>query len=313
MRFTKILIAITSTVQRAASGRLRGFRIAALSFLLLIPAGCWGGDSNDNGSEMGPWVYYSQDDGEIELSMPASVYVKDGIGNEITESAPLLTTKIPRNVLSVCFPYSRKSESAVFRVKRLPDKVSCYLVAFSISHVDGKSWKDNRDYSRGNIGKIIEKQNPEEFGILPEDGSVDLRRYFQNVVEIEAKPARVVREGRLQRKVQDRVEGYDGFQVFRRPNTSWTFYFDHNAADGIYQITCSNGLERTKPGFFCTYHFAVSSDLRAKVEFIDFRIHGGRRFAQARVRAIKKHICPIFKCDQKALRAADVRGGPWPE
>jgi hypothetical protein len=98
---------------------------------------------------------------------------------------------------------------------------------------------------------------------------------------------------------------YEGFRHFARASKEW--FFD-DGSDDIRAIECFPNLPSRGNIFYCSYYFALNSKLRVELKFIDFRLNGGREFARERVRAFKKAMCPVFHCDEEALRAATIKG-----
>ena len=93
----------------------------------------------------------------------------------------------------------------------------------------------------------------------------------------------------------DRHETYDGIeQRFRSGLDGGTSHhfgeFDH---DEFKLITCSSGPRH--PSWWCDYHFTVEPGLRGTAKFVDFRLHGGRAFANERVGLIRRTVCGFHK------------------
>jgi len=101
-----------------------------------------------------------------------------------------------------------------------------------------------------------------------------------------------------------RVLAHDQVEVAR---ASKEWFFD-DGSDDIRAIECYPNLPSRGNIFYCSYYFALNSKLRVELKFIDFRLNGGREFARERVRAFKKAMCPVFHCDEEALRAATIKG-----
>jgi hypothetical protein len=54
-------------------------------------------------------------------------------------------------------------------------------------------------------------------------------------------------------------------------------------------ITCIN--VRRQAGFFCDYRKRISDLVYLKARFVDFRFHGGRKFANDRMRLVLETYC----------------------
>jgi hypothetical protein len=290
--------------------------LALLACLVLPLSACGdGGQSSDNGAERGPWVYSTQEEGNYILNMAASVGVNKDDPTKIAHSEIVLKTEIPKKLLSVCFPYSRsKATSALFKVKSLPNEVFCNKISFVMNYATGEEWTGSEMLKRDNFEKFLRerpKPDPLIFGKVPEDETnVDFERYFEIKADVFVRKNQgkfEYPEGSVMRR--NKIGYSDGFSVYRPANSSWTGYFDDQASDGLGYVLCVNPPDRMTPRAFCKATIVINDRLIAEVDFIDFRLHGGRAFLQERVRAFKKHMCPILKCNDSALSAAKVVGG----
>jgi hypothetical protein len=104
----------------------------------------------------------------------------------------------------------------------------------------------------------------------------------------------------------DEIGSYEGFKVYKPKPGSYHYYVD-NGPDEIREIQCSGTLAQSRPQFYCYYRFPLNDHLFAELEFIDFRLHGGREFARQRIRAFKDKFCSYLHCDDRALAAAGLK------
>jgi hypothetical protein len=298
---------------------MRIFGTIGLLVVALMVSSCGDGQSTDNGSEFGPWVYSTSEPGDYTLNMAKSVWADEKEPTKILHSEIVLTTKIPKSLLSVCFPYSRKQPQAnVFKVQSLPDEVFCNKISFVMNYVDGEDWKGSEMLrGRDNLEKFLRerpKPDPLIFGKVPADESnVDFRRYFKMKADVSLiHPSKNLAE--VERFIhgaepKNKIGTYDGFDVHKNSYSERTTFIDASAADGIQTAFCVSATNNTRPEFFCSAIFRLNENVYVELDFIDFRVHGGRRFLQERVRAFKKYVCPILKCSDAAMSAAEVVGG----
>jgi hypothetical protein len=290
---------------------------SALVFIVLTLTGCSSSDSganSDNNFERGPWVYADWLPGDITLNIAQSVWVDEKEPNKIAHSDVVLTTKIPRNLLSICFPYSRGEIRSPFNVNRLPDEVFCNKVGIDINYATGVAITESKEFRGGDkLDEYKKMSQPSEviFGKLPEDrATLDIRRYYEMAGDI---TFRLEKDGLeiLMRKPEFRKPDFDGFEVYMHGNSGMTALINSHGKDGVSQVSCSTADPKAQPSLisYCTYYFPLNDQLQAEVKFIDLRHHGGRLFMEERVAAFKKWACPIFKCSEQALAEAKVRGG----
>ena len=304
--------------KRLSSRKWVRLNVALIASLVLPLSACGdSGQSSDNGAERGPWVYSTEEDGSYTLNMAASVGVDKSDASKVAHSEIILKTEIPKKLLSVCFPYARNGDaSGLFRVKRLPDEVFCNKISFVINYATGEEWTGSEMLKRDNLEKFLRerpKPDPLIFGNVPADETnVDFERYFEMgadvYVWVSSKLGETISK-MIGVQPKNRIGEFEGFRVYREGTSSWTDYVDIGAADGIQHVLCVNPPERMTPRAFCRAKIVINDRLVAEVNFIDFRLHGGRAFLQERVRAFKKHMCPILKCNDAALSAAKVVGG----
>ena len=313
--------------------------IAKLSVAVILSFAATGIAFSDRIYDMGSGfdLYNSKDMSLVHLSLGSIKYSKERgdylIGvydpdtNVFTEEKSLLTTNISRAYLNRCAHYTSSPLDDLerkFQVDVLPDQVFCDKVEINQMYPNGEPYTIARDvrvdqweerkpkpitpYFGKGFDDII-KQNPRAFD--------DQFRFLR--MDVELSPMVVGHSRNVQflkldwnnevTKKYDTLYGeYDGFYAVSHDQRSPTDYFDDNAADDIQQIICTAPLEQTNPGYFCEYYFPINAQIRARMAFIDFRLHGGREFARERIRSFKKTMCPIFHCDEQALRAAEVRG-----
>lgn len=86
---------------------------------------------------------------------------------------------------------------------------------------------------------------------------------------------------------------YDG--LLYNPKRSNPNYYN-KPADPFFFASCSDPLDRAKPGFMCRYAVPLGSNYLAMVDFLDFRLFGGRAFADERIGTFQRAMCRYFPC-----------------
>ena len=100
----------------------------------------------------------------------------------------------------------------------------------------------------------------------------------------------------------------DGVSEFRHSDSGPVFFrFPENGSIRI--IECAMNVERSHPSFFCSYQIRLSADVIASAHFIDFRLHGGRDFANERIANIREALCGFVTCDPRWAATRTSRGG----
>jgi hypothetical protein len=289
-----------------------------------LMSGCASFALADNipGSFDAPWAYYSTDMSPIEVNFAAFFY--DGVNNRnmtghfdpvtknFVEGSAVATAIIPRAYITAFQPYSsNRTPIPGFQFDTLPDNIVGHDLIITMTYPKGlpysivyETWPDHKpDMGLFGMGvgasKLASKK--EQARALFMQATVFATPLNDARKSMLFDPKFTIGAGK-------RIEDREGFQDYLQPPSSWESYFD-NGADEIRKIDCVDPTERALPDNFCSYTFPLNSKLVAKLDFIDFRLNGGREFARDRIRAFKKVMCPVFHCDEKALRAAEVKGG----
>jgi hypothetical protein len=85
-------------------------------------------------------------------------------------------------------------------------------------------------------------------------------------------------------------EPYPGMQAYSSSGSD--VYLLGEAKDKFIQAYCYNPPNAV---YFCSYRFVVTDRLTATVKFLDFRVHGGREYANRRVAFARKVICRFLE------------------
>ncbi len=68
--------------------------------------------------------------------------------------------------------------------------------------------------------------------------------------------------------------------------------------DDFFYAKCNDQIEKARPERFCTYAVPLGKNYLALVDFLDFRLHGGRAFADERIAAFRRAMCKYFPCEK---------------
>jgi hypothetical protein len=86
---------------------------------------------------------------------------------------------------------------------------------------------------------------------------------------------------------------YDG--LLYNPKRSNPNYYN-KPSDPYFFASCSDPLEKARPAFMCKYAIPLGPNYLAMVDFLDFRLFGGRAFADERIGAFQRAMCQYFPC-----------------
>jgi hypothetical protein len=266
-----------------------------------------------------PFNYFSTDLSPIEVSLGFGQYddtngtiksVRRDPAKGFVNGPPFAVVSIPRAYIMSAEHYSSSRKALPgYRHEILPDKIVTNRLVLAVTYPDGSPLsvsydafqRKRRDLSL--LGKDIDKIRKDKQAraiVLLAEISLSL---MNNVRDKDV----------LSRKIfggPEYVGLYEGFKQFRdRSGLTDSQYFYDVGPDDIVAIKCSGDGARTPPDFYCKYRFPLNQNIMVSMDFLDFRLHGGRAFARERIRAFKKFACPIFRCDEKALKATEVEGG----
>jgi hypothetical protein len=90
----------------------------------------------------------------------------------------------------------------------------------------------------------------------------------------------------------------DGVEEFRYGSRG-PYFFRIPDNPSLRIIHCRRDLPRSHPSFFCNYHIRLGPGVRAMASFLDFRMHGGRDFANERIENIREVLCGFVTCDPR--------------
>jgi hypothetical protein len=273
----------------------------------------------------GSYVYYSTDMSPVEVWLGQVWYRTEdefGIGMIDSDTTvfipqnPVVRAKLPRAYINMAEPYSQTATHSAARLDVLPDRILTPAITLTMTYPEGlpysvvyETWPEHKpDFSNPALGTGVAQWQ----GIEEQTRAI-LTKATPPSQELEppAIPGRFnVREHEYVFKTDGFTQeagGYEGFSLHLGLPTNWQYCLD-DGPDEIRRISCTASVAKSRPNFFCQYDVPINSRLYAELTFLDFRFHGGSEFARERIRAFKKFACPIFQCDERALKAADIKG-----
>lgn len=82
-------------------------------------------------------------------------------------------------------------------------------------------------------------------------------------------------------------ESFEGLVPTKHSSSSY-LYYPGSAADQFSLAIC---FSERNADFFCTYYFDAADFVTGEAHFMDFRLHGGRKFANERLRFARSTVC----------------------
>lgn len=65
-------------------------------------------------------------------------------------------------------------------------------------------------------------------------------------------------------------------------------YYVGESSDEFFSARCEG---RLNPVFECSYSMSITEGVLAQVDFVDFRLYGGRAYANRRLRFVREVVC----------------------
>jgi hypothetical protein len=268
-------------------------------------------------SYSGPWAYFSTDMSPVEVNIAKIFYdhntetyrtgtLVDPDSPRFVEGPPIVKATIPRAYINVFGDYSSRALSPEFRHDNIPDKAFGESLVMMMTYPDGlpysiawSSWDDRKpDMSQPGMGAQANMLQSKK-DILR---ATRIKAQVRYSAPFDARDRVLVTIG-SGHTLTSTV--HDGFQVYSHKSLPEQAYVD-DGPDEIRLIRCLSPIEKSVPSFFCTYYVPLNDKLLVELDFLDFRLNGGRKFARDRVRLFKKIMCPKLQCDAKAIEAARV-------
>ncbi|SCC81399.1 hypothetical protein [Saliniramus fredricksonii] len=154
----------------------------------------------------------------------------------------------------------------------IPDQIDTHAVTLAIAYPDGEAWTiATRDYIRehGTSARMVGAEMRYEFNkvVVRRSGPVDYR-------------TRSYGSERAERDAET------GLLSFTQGKSNIRFIGDES--DYFGDIDCSQALN---PRWLCDYRAHITHNIAITASFVDFRLHGGREFANQRMRFIRETVC----------------------
>lgn len=212
-----------------------------------------------------PIYYHSIDPTPIEVSLANE--------NQRSYEARL---RIPRAYLVYANQYLPKDTG-----HRLPNQVTTNHVILALTVPDGKALSIHAvDVARG---RRIDAATAEK-SLRHAQIQFDMRFVGPN-----APGLNFVRKSILGRTVK--VGAFDGLDELQMPIGDQLYYPGREGEDEFSFMSCPS---TTHSAYWCTAYLNLRQDLGATVSFADFRVHGGRAFANERIRWLRQFACRFY-------------------
>jgi hypothetical protein len=226
---------------------------------------------------------------------------------EFIPSEPIARVMIPRAYVSIVDSYSQNANHPALRYDVLPDRILSPALTLTLTYPEGlphsvvyETWPQHKpDFSLPGMG----------VGVADWQGSDKQMRamLIKAFVRVLDEDVRKFEFYLKPDKFMPKAGEYEGFSYHSRPSVYRQYYFG-DGPDEIRRISCTATVEKSRPNHFCQYYLPLNSKIHAELTVLDFRFHSGREFARERIRLFKKVMCPVFQCDEKALKTAEIRG-----
>lgn len=304
--------------------RFAGLWTALVATVAIVTATLSAKADDIPGIGSGPYYYFSTDLNPVEVSFARLWYDESGkyrvgridpVTEEFIAGAPVQTVILPRAYINAFEPYTRNrrsQERPELIVEELPDRIAGDHLRLSMTYPDGQPY--SLAVERWRKRAPIPLTGPAK-GIGVDDwrdrGRLRALLIIAHVWVSDIVDARqfVVLDPKRSVAARRKVGTYEGFEQYKGLGIGNNYY--DSSDDEIRLVQCGRPIDRTRPSFFCRYWVPLNSRLLVELAFLDFRVHGGREFARERIRVFKETMCPVFNCDERAVKAAQV-GGPTP-
>jgi hypothetical protein len=81
-------------------------------------------------------------------------------------------------------------------------------------------------------------------------------------------------------------DSFEGLAHYR--GVSSYSYYVGESSDELFSARCEG---RLNPAFECSYSMSITEGVVARVDFVDFRLYGGRAYANRRLRFVREVVC----------------------
>jgi hypothetical protein len=264
---------------------------------LLVCIACIAPACSDNKIVQVPGTAYSGDQYYFTRDMaPVAVHFIRGRGGAIqvttASDEPIVATgEVPRGYIFFASPYDRSTAQS------LPNEIWTSNLGLILTVPTGEPYS------------IAVERVSAERSISQDSAGEELRL---STAVIHVRPALpefisdplLLRVRRADHREKPYGETEDGMQIYGFSRTGPLTHLD-TGNPAVRRVGCSTDPERSHPEYYCDYEIILADDLFAQASFVDFRLHGGRRFARQRVAEIRQTLCQFFPCDNAYTAALD--------
>ncbi len=171
----------------------------------------------------------------------------------------------------------------------LPDRITIPWLIMLFAHPNGEAYKifakDSRNKSVEVKGKKISLLRYNTMKTLIRFDNRGHDRLVRSIIIPEKRPSNLFRN----------FAGIDeGFRVYTYFDSFVSFY--GSITDPFQVAECSKPRELSHIGWWCKYTIILNEYFVAELSFVDFRLHGGRKFATERISAWRNIVCKYIRC-----------------
>lgn len=267
--------------------RTRMFVVCAACLMILQAVGYGKADSLPHTPFSGPLYYVSKEMEPISVEFVLKPWAEDD------EDTLKRVVKVPRAYINFVNGYSHSAKRRVTKHtlksrqrgwSELPEQVRTSDIMVTLIDPDGAPYTVQgleRSLSTQNADGITKRRARSQFAYI------SLAKDSQ-FVPITLKMARD--------KGVSLVE-YEG--LLFDPGATGRHYYYNMGSGSLRFVRCSRRAEETRPGEFCTYAVSMGDHFIARIQFLDFRLHGGRQYIIDRVGVFLKAMCQHFPCNEE--------------
>jgi|GEM_PF-3216176 len=174
----------------------------------------------------------------------------------------------------------------------LPDNIATNHINIAFSDPDGEAWNE-----------VVAKRAA-DLGIAPEFAAKQLRpqQYIVRLNVVTNPNRRAAHQAgiAMHERQRDRYQGLIHYKFISND------IYVGDESDDFESISCFGQLN---PIYFCTYTIEISSDIVASASFLDFRLHGGRAYANKRANFLREVVCRFTdECKKSSVRLSRFIG-----
>jgi hypothetical protein len=157
----------------------------------------------------------------------------------------------------------------------------------------GDAWNIAVDRKAKSVGRAMAEKS-----LRPEEYRVSLRANANPNVRTD-RQASIAGYGRFRQP-----DRYDGLAHFSGSDET----FIGEASDAFESIRCH---EHAHQSMFCTYEIDIGDTVSLSAMFLDFRLHGGRAYANQRAGFVREVVCRFTDCEADEARRRRLAERPF--